>query len=86
MENATPEMYAHRHKAAFRAAFDFLNAHFPPGDGTEWWDSVAKDASKASADADDERLTIHLIAGVMDYLEDEWRKRRNEDGTEDRQD
>ena len=78
----TPEEYVKTHKEAFRCAFDFLNSHFPPGDGLEWWDQVAKDASAMSEAHDNNKLTIELIAGVMYYLEFEWKLRRKDYETE----
>lgn len=69
----TPEEYAKAHKQAFRVAFDFLNAHFPPGPEPEWWEQTARDASAASGDNE---LTLRLLIGVLDYLDYEW-KRRN---------
>ena len=79
----TPEEYAKMHQKAFRAAFDYLNAHFPPGDGEEWWLKLANDASEASILNGENRLVNGLIAGVMDYIEDEWKKRRNANGETD---
>ena len=71
-----PEEYAAMHKAAFRVAFDFLNAHFPPGEGYDWWIQVAKDADTASMQQGENKLVIGMLAGIMDYLQDEWKKRR----------
>jgi len=79
----SPEEYAKRHQKAFRAAFDFLNKHFPPGDGEEWWLGVAKDADIASIENGENKLVNGLIAGVMDYIEDEWKRRKCNGKTED---
>lgn len=79
----TPEEYARRHQKAFRAAFDFLNAHFPPADEPEWWDQAAKDCSAASIKNGEDRLTIGLLVGVMEYLESEIKQRRKEHATAD---
>ena len=76
----SPEEYAMAHKKAFRIAFDFLNAHFPPESGTEWWMKTASDASQASAGGGYDKLTDGLLAGILEYLESE-EKRRTENGT-----
>ena len=76
------EEYANRHAKSFRTAFDFLTAHFPPADDPEWWKAVSLDASMASAKQGENKLVIGLLIGVMDYLEDEWKKRRQNSETE----
>ena len=73
----TPEEYAKTHQKAFRTAFNFLNAHFPPGDTDEWWLQTAHAGAIATADADDDPLTINLLDAVINYLNDEY-KRRNQ--------
>ena len=73
----SPEQYAALHPRMFRVAFDFLNAHFPPVDTDEWWEQTAKDCGDASILAENYPLGIYLLAGVMDYLNDENMKRRN---------
>lgn len=78
----TPEEYAKEHQRAFRTAFDFLNAHFPPDESLEWWDQTAKECSAASVKAGEGKLTIQLLCGVMNYLGDEY-KRRYQDGKVD---
>lgn len=75
----TPVEYVQQHKDSFRVAFDFLNSHFPPGDSLEWWEQVSKDASEASIKVAENKLVIGLLGGILDYLEDEWRMRK--DGT-----
>ena len=80
----TPEAYVKLHQKAFRCAFDFLNTHFPPGEDPEWWKKTGIDASLTSASAGGGKLVNELLIGVMNYLEDEWKKRRQDDGeTED---
>lgn len=78
----TPQEYATMHQHAFRAAFDFLNAHFPPGEGSDWWLQVANDASAASLLQGENKLVIELIIAVTNYIEYEW-KRRQDDGKAD---
>ena len=72
----TPEEYVQQHKAAFRIAFDFLNAHFPPGQDPEWFEQTAKDFSEVGTVNYSNDLAIQLLLGVYSYLEHEW-KRRN---------
>lgn len=76
----TPEGYVDRHKKAFRCAFDYLNAHFPPESEPEWWERAAKDVSEASISNGENKLVTGLLLGVYDYLEDEWKLRRKENG------
>lgn len=78
----TPEEYATLHKKAFRCAFDFLNEHFPPSDDSEWWLKTAKDCSAASYAFGEEPVIIWLLDGVMNYLNEEY-KRRYQNGKVD---
>lgn len=73
----TPGEYAVQHKKAFRAAFDYLTEHFPPGDTAEWWDVAAKDVSIKSMESGEGKLVINLLIGVYDYL-DHIRGKRKE--------
>lgn len=73
----TPEEYATRHKKAFRVAFDYLNAHFPPGTEDDWCVQMARDGSQAYADGGFDPLQLELLVGVCNYLEKEWRKRQD---------
>lgn len=75
----TPEQYAKAHQKAFRTAFDFLSAHFPPENNQEWWVQAAKDSSAASLSTGEDPLAMELLLGVMNYLGIEY-KRRQEDG------
>jgi len=77
----TPEEYYATHQKAFRTAFDFLTSHFPPGTDSEWWEGTAKDA-QIVANNQKETLTWGLLAGVLNYLEYES-KRRMEQGETD---
>ena len=76
----TPEAYYAMHQKAFRCAFDFLNAHFPPEDDPEWWLQAAKDVETASLTCEDMRLSNKLLAGVYDYLDEILKERRKADG------
>ena len=71
----TPEEYVKSHQKAFRVAFDFLNTHFPPENDASWWEQVAVDASQATVMAGETPLVIQLMIGVINYLDDERRKR-----------
>lgn len=73
----TLEEYAALHPRMFRIAFDFLNKHFPPEDTDEWWEQTAKDCEDASITAGNNPLVINLLAGVIEYLNEETMKRRN---------
>ena len=80
----TPEEYAKLHQVSFRKAFDFLNSHFPPGEGMDWWKQAGEDIVKVSTEGEN-KLLDGLLVGVFDYLELEWKRRRIENGgkTED---
>ena len=79
----TPEEYANLHRKAFRCAFDFLNEHFPPGDTDEWWLKTAKECSAASVAFDESPIVIELLNAIMNYLGNEYQKRREESGSVD---
>lgn len=72
-----------QHQKAFRTAFNFLTSHFPPGMDPEWWDQAAKELSAASIEAGENKLVIGLLIGVYEYLGDEYKLRRNQNGTTD---
>lgn len=78
----TTEAYYSMHQKAFRAAFDFLNRNFPPGDNPEWWLTVTSDAANASLSQGENKLANCLIVGILEYLEYEY-KRRQADGSTD---
>ena len=80
-----PEEYISRHKKAFRTAFDYLNAHFPPVVNDEYWIQGAQDAGQAS---DPENpLLEELLCAIYAYLEKEYKIRRDQNGeTQDRND
>ena len=74
----SPADYAILHQRSFRTAFDFLTSHFPPGSDPEWWDKTATEASAASESMLDTPLTMKLLSAVMDYLEIEYKERRED--------
>lgn len=73
----TPEEYYAMHQKAFRTAFDFLNKHFPPGTDPSWWYTAAADVTEASMNAGDSKLAVELLTGVYNYLDYEYKKRRD---------
>lgn len=68
------ECYA-MHQRAFRCAFDFLNAHFPPGMEPEWWTQASEEIAKAADEQPGNQLAVFLLMGVWDYLNDEYKRR-----------
>lgn len=70
-----PGVYAIEHQRSFRTAFDFLTSHFPPGSTPEWWEKTAQDVSDASLSMGGDKLTVGLLLGVFNYLEDEFIRR-----------
>lgn len=75
----TPQEYADRHKKAFREAFDFLNAHFPPVFSDDYFAKVVEDVTVVEAKDPNNPLLVHLLSGIFCYLDDESKLRR-EDG------
>ena len=79
----SPEEYLKQHQKAFRTAFDFLTSHFPPEIDPDWWLKTAQDVSAASIEAGENKLVIGLLIGVYDYLDDEYKLRRDQNGKAD---
>ena len=73
------EQYATDHKRAFRVAFDYLNAHFPPSLDDEYWTHAATDIGEVSKNAGNDPPTMELLVGVYTYLEKEYTLRRRQD-------
>lgn len=71
-----PEEYLTYHKMVFREMFNFLNAHFPPGNDPEWWKQLCADLDQASEKLKGGKLTNGMLLAISDYLEEEYRKRR----------
>lgn len=74
-----PEEYATYHKIVFRTMFDFLNAHFPPHDDPEWWKKLSEDTCSTSDQTKGGPLVNGILLAISDYLEGEWKKRRDAD-------
>ena len=79
----TPEEYAKAHQKAFRTAFNFLNAHFPPGETDEWWLQTAQDGALATEESSSEPLTVQLLIGVTNYLGEEYKRRYQSEKADD---
>lgn len=81
----SPQEYAARHRESFRAAFDFLNDHFPPVFSYEWFEKADADLSRISMEHEENPLVIHLLLAVYNYLDDEskLRKEDNDNGKTD---
>jgi hypothetical protein len=77
----SPEDYAKLHQRSFRVAFDFLAKHFPPGMEPGWWEQSANDLVAARAQIpNDGGLLAELLLGVYNYLNEEYKRRRDSSG------
>lgn len=63
------------HQAAFRAAFDFLEAFYPPRDDEEYWLKAANECGRIAAEHDGNPLIIPMMITMMDYLGEVWKER-----------
>ena len=73
-----PEEYMAYHKMVFRVMFDFLNTHFPPHEGPEWWKQLSLDISDASNQAKGGPLVDGFLTAIGDYLEEEYERSRHD--------
>ena len=71
-----PAEYATYHKMVFRAMFNFLHEHFPPGTDPEWWLQYTKDLEATSEQVNGGPLVDGMLTAISDYIEDEYKKRR----------
>ena len=72
----TAQAYAERHKKAFRAAFDFLNSHFPPTTDPDWWSEAALETGRIMQESGDtSNLTRDLLLAVFSYIDQECKLR-----------
>lgn len=70
--------YAERHKKAFRAAFDFLNSHFPPTTDLDWWSEAVLETGRIMQESGDtSNLTRDLLLAVFNYIDQECKLRMN---------
>ena len=56
------------HKAAFRAAFNFLAAHYPANPTEEYWTKMCDDIRVVSYENVNNELCQELLAAVILYL------------------
>ena len=56
------------HKTAFRVAFDFLQAHYPPENTEEYWLKTAKEVGIVLFENNGNMLCQELLSGVIEYL------------------
>lgn len=78
----SPDEQYEMHRKAFRCAFDFLNAHFPPGEDPEWWEQAAEDVSTMAESHKGNELASRLLDGVYEYISIEWKRRYNNERNE----
>ena len=81
MSNPTPGTYVAIHKQAFRIAFDFLNEHFPPDHDPNWWEKTMSDVSLIGNMYGENRLAVHLMTGIVEYLSEEDERRKANGGS-----
>ena len=79
----TSEEYYTKHQHAFRCAFNFLNEHFPPGEEPKWWEKMSDDIKAADDSQEGNKLATYLLIGVLDYLDYEYKRRNNNEKTDD---
>lgn len=65
------------HQAAFRAAFDFLEAFYPPRDDEEYWLKAANECGRVAEEHDGNPLIIPMMITMMDYLGETWKEKQN---------
>lgn len=78
----SPREYAGMHKRAFREGFDYLNAHFPPQNDSEWWKKACDDLNAVMKRNNGNGMLTQMMIGVVTYLE-EVNKARKEDAGAD---
>ena len=64
----TVEAYRQIHKTAFRVAYNFLEAHFPPVNTDEYWKKTCDDAAYVSAQHITNELCQGLLGSILIYL------------------
>ena len=68
------ERLAKGHPKAFRDAFDFLVAHYPPANTEEYWLKTCKDVSYISAENIENELCQELLYVIVNYLSELCKK------------
>lgn len=64
------------HQAAFRAAYDYLEAFYPPRDDEEYWYKVSESAGNIASKHKGNPLIVPIMLAMLKYLEDVWREKR----------
>ena len=68
MELAERAAFEKRHKDAFRIAFDFLKACFPPQRGAEYWTATVERFKHLTEDNKHNPLVKYLLLGAYNYM------------------
>lgn len=68
MELDEQKEFLSQHKQAFRIAFDFLGACFPPTRTEEYWNTTVELFKHRVTDNRYNPLVKHLLLGVYNYL------------------
>ena len=68
MQMEEREAFTKLHKEAFRIAYNYLDACFPPAREDGYWDDAAKKMLKLIGDNKANLLVAHLLLGAYDYL------------------
>ncbi len=68
MEMEESAAFSQQHKQAFRIAFDFLGACFPPDRSEEYWTKTVELFKHRVQDNKANPLVKHLLLGVYNYL------------------
>ena len=66
------------HREAFRAAFNFLEAFYPPRDDLDYWMKAAEESGRVAAEHYGNPLIVPLMVAMYDYLEAVEKERKNE--------
>lgn len=64
------------HQAAFRVAFDFLEAFYPPRDDEEYWVKMAETCGIVAYQHEGNPLIIPLMVTMADYLGEAWKEKK----------
>jgi len=65
------------HQAAFRAAFNYLDAFYPPRDDLDYWMKAAEECGRVAAEHYGNPLIVPLMVAMVDYLEAASKERNN---------
>ena len=65
------------HQEAFRAAFNLLDAFYPPRDDDEYWQKMAEECAIVWYAHKGNPLITTLMIAMTDYLGETWKERQN---------